>query len=96
MKDWPKNIYIALTGAHTCRPKHCGLVPIYVWGLDTQQQTPVTRAFEHGLPNVVAIEGPGIPRRKFVMLAPRFSIWLTVAEVIACLYAELEVAKFRS
>ena len=70
-------------------------LPSYVSGLDKQQQSSFTKAFGHGLPDVVTTEGPGIPREKFVKQAPRFSIWLTVAEVIACLHLELEVAKFR-
>ena len=70
-------------------------LPGYVSELDKQQLSSFTKAFGHGLPDFVTLDGPGIPRDKFVMRAPRFSIWLTVAEVIACLYLELEIAKIR-
>jgi hypothetical protein len=70
-------------------------LPTYVNGLDKQQFSSFTKAFGHGLSDMVTFEGPGIPRDKFVKQAPRFSIWLTVSEVIACLYLELEVAKIR-
>lgn len=41
-------------------------------------------------------EGPdGVPRDQFVEKNPKFALWLTLAEILACLHLEHEVAKLR-
>jgi len=63
--------------------------------MDKKQFTSFAKAFGHGLADTVSLGGPPMSREEFVKMAPRFSIWVTVAEVIACLYLELEVAAIR-
>jgi hypothetical protein len=70
-------------------------LPSHVGRMDKKQFTSFAKAFGHGLADTVSLGGPPMTREEFVKMAPRFSIWITVAEVIACLYLELEVAAIR-
>jgi hypothetical protein len=70
-------------------------LPSHVGRMDKKQFTSFAKAFGHGLADTVSLGGPPMSREEFVKMAPRFSIWVTVAEVIACLYLELEVAAIR-
>ena len=69
--------------------------PSYVAGLDANQLKSLVKNFGHGMRDAIKIEEKSIPRAKFVRENPKLSLWLTAAEVIACLYVEFEVADIK-
>lgn len=64
----------------------------YVSSRDANQLAKLVKAFGHGVNEVLEIENLRIPREKFVQENTKLALWLTSAEVIACLYLEFEVA----
>lgn len=66
--------------------------PSYVSSRDANQLAKLVKAFGHGVNEVLEIENLRIPREKFVQENTKLALWLTSAEVIACLYLEFEVA----
>lgn len=65
----------------------------YVQALNKQQTANFIKAFGHGVAEKVEIGEVSIPHRNFVLQNPKLSLWLTAAEILACLYLEIEVAK---
>ncbi len=65
----------------------------YVAAFDKNQRNSFVNDFGHGVADTVPFGGKHIPREKFVLQNPKISIWITVAEIIACLYLEHEVAQ---
>lgn len=64
----------------------------YLSSRDTNQLAKLVKAFGHGVSEIIEIENLRIPREQFVRENPKLALWLTSAEVIACLYLEFEVA----
>lgn len=65
----------------------------YVEALDKQQTANFIKAFGHGVAEKVELGDVSIPHRNFVLENPKLSLWLTAAEILACLYLEIEVTK---
>ncbi len=64
----------------------------HVARLDKNQFTTLVKNFGHGVRDVIEIADKRIPKAQFVRENPKLSLWLTAAEIIACLYVEFEVA----
>lgn len=64
----------------------------YVSSRDTNQLAKLVKVFGHGVTEIIEIESLKIPREQFVRENPKLALWLTSAEVLACLYLEFEVA----
>jgi hypothetical protein len=47
----------------------------------------------YGLADNIALENKQISREQFVLENPKLALWLTIAEIISCLYLENEIAK---
>lgn len=69
--------------------------PAYVEGLDANQRKSLVKNFGHGIRDAIEIEKKSIPRAQFVRKNPKLSLWITAAEVIACLYLEFEVTDLK-
>lgn len=67
----------------------------YVAGLDANQLKTMIRNFGHGVQDEVEIADKRIQKAQFVRENPKVALWLTAAEIIACLYLEFEVAVLR-
>lgn len=67
----------------------------YVSGLDSNQKKKLATIFGHGCNDPIPVEGEKIPLTKFAAENTKFVIWLTAAEVLACLYLEYENAEIR-
>lgn len=67
----------------------------YVESLDKQQTDNLIKAFGHGVAETIEIDEVSILRRDFVLANPKLAIWLTAAEILACLYLELEVTQLK-
>lgn len=65
----------------------------YVASLDNQKLDNLIRGFGHGVADTVQIGEQVIHRREFVKANPKLALWLTAAEVIACLHLEIDAAK---
>jgi hypothetical protein len=64
----------------------------YVTGLNANQLKTLVKNFGHGVQDTIEIADKRIPKVQFVRENPKLALWLTAAEIIACLYAEFEVA----
>lgn len=64
----------------------------YVASRDANQLTKLVKSFGHGVQEVITINDLKIPRERFVRENPKLALWLTAAEVIACLHLEFNVA----
>jgi hypothetical protein len=64
----------------------------YVDSRDTNQLAKLVKVFGHGVNEIIQIEELRILRDQFVRENPKLALWITSAEVIACLYQEFEVA----
>jgi hypothetical protein len=53
------------------------------------------RTIGHGVVDVVTIGEKSTPRDEFVRQNPKLALWLTAAEVLACIHLEFEVAELR-
>lgn len=67
----------------------------YVSKLDSNQKKKLTAVFGHGCNDPIAVDGKKIPLNKFAAENTKFVIWLTAAEVLACLYLEFKNAEIR-
>jgi hypothetical protein len=67
----------------------------YVSGLDSNQRKKLAVVFAHGCNDPIPVAGKKIPLAKFAAENTKLVIWLTAAEVLACLYLEYEVAEIR-
>jgi len=64
----------------------------YVAALDKNQLMKLTENFGHGVVETVRLDGKVILREKFVVKNPKLSLWYTAAEILACLYLEVDLA----
>ena len=67
----------------------------HVASRDRQQLENLITCFGHGLTDTQKVGGHMLSRREFVRAYPKLALWLTAAEVIACLHLEIENAKLR-
>lgn len=67
----------------------------YVAGLDSNQKKKLAAVFGHGCKDPILVAGKKIPLAKFTAENMKLVIWLTAAEVLACLYLEYEIAEIR-
>ena len=65
----------------------------HVANLDKNQLDKLTKNFGHGLNETIEIGDQHVTREQFVRENPKMSLWLTAAEVIACLYLEFKFAE---
>ncbi|MCB2037109.1 MAG: hypothetical protein KDF56_09430 [Ottowia sp.] len=63
----------------------------YINGMDEKQVASFVRRAGHGITD----EPVGQGRKTFVLANPKLSMWLTVAEILACLHLEHDVAELR-
>jgi hypothetical protein len=68
----------------------------YVGSRDEHQRENLIAAFGRGIVDPVPIAEKNIPRREFVISNPKIALWLTSAEVLACLYLEREMSDLRN
>lgn len=62
----------------------------YVAALDKNQLKELIKSFGRGVVDTVRIDEKVILRERFVVENPKFSLWLTAAEILACLYLEVD------
>lgn len=67
----------------------------YIATLDKQQKSAFVLSFGHGINDNIQLGDDVVSRRDFVLQNARLSLWMTSAEILACLYLEIEVAHFR-
>lgn len=67
----------------------------YVSGMDSNQKKKLATVFGHGCNDPIPVAGKKIPLAKFAAENMKLVIWLTAAEVLACLYVEYEIAEIR-
>ncbi|RQW68679.1 hypothetical protein EBB56_21400 [Halomonas sp. YLB-10] len=63
--------------------------------LDKNQRKNYVRDFGHGLKDEIDFGDVKVEKHTFVLENPKISMWLTLSEVLACLYLEIEVTEFR-
>jgi len=63
--------------------------------MDKQQRSNFFRGAGHGVNLVVGVDGKEMGRDEFVANNPKLALWMTVAEIIACLYLEHEASQVR-
>lgn len=68
---------------------------VYVSGLDSNQRKQLAKVLGHGCNDPIPIEGKKIPLVRFAAENTKLVIWLSAAEVLACLYLEYEIAEIR-
>ena len=66
----------------------------HVASRDANQLAKLVKSFGHGVNEIIAIGDLSISREKFVLENPKLALWITSAEIIACLHLEFEVAAF--
>ena len=62
---------------------------------DSNQLKSMVKIFGHGVNDMVPLAGKIIPRYDFVKENPKVSLWLTCAEVLACLHLEFKRTELR-
>ncbi|GAB2615388.1 hypothetical protein ACFONC_07395 [Luteimonas soli] len=67
----------------------------YLDALDKNQRASFVKYAGHGVDEIVSHTGKAISRSDFVLENPKFALWMTVAEIIACLYLDHEIAEAR-
>ena len=67
----------------------------HVANLDRNQLDKLVKNFGNGLYETIEIGDQSVTRERFVRENPKLSLWLTAAEVIACLYLEFKVSELR-
>lgn len=65
----------------------------YVSGMDSNQKKKLAAVFGHGCNDPIPVAGKNIPLAKFTAENTKLVIWLTAAEVLACLYLEYDIAE---
>lgn len=65
----------------------------YVASLDSNQRKSLVLTFGHGLNDPQIIGAKAVPKSQFVLENPKLAIWLTCAEILACLYQEFVSAQ---
>lgn len=66
----------------------------YTKDMNKDNKNNFVKLFGHGLTDEIEIKNKQIPKRDFVLSSAKLAIWMTAAEVLACLYLEIESAKF--
>ena len=64
-------------------------------GLDKQQRCSFIKRIGHGIADSISVGNKSISRDEFVISNPKISLWMTTAEIIACLYLENEIAEIQ-
>ena len=67
----------------------------YVALRNPQQTDNLVKSFGHGVMETIPFGNRTIQRREFVLNNPKLALWLTSAEVLACLYLEIKVAQLQ-
>jgi hypothetical protein len=67
----------------------------YVNAMDKNQLKALIKNYGHGVQDQVSIRDRKISRHDFVRENPKVSLWLTAAELLACLQLEFEIAKLK-
>lgn len=67
----------------------------YMASRDENQRKSLIKTLGHGVQENIRIKGKSIPRSKFVEENPKLALWLTAAEVLACLHLEFSRAELR-
>jgi len=62
--------------------------------MDTNQKREFVKWAGHGVVEEAQFGEKTVSRSEFVLSNPKFSIWLTAAEVLACMYLEVELAEY--
>ena len=62
---------------------------------DSNQKAALVKTFGHGIRDDIELKGQKIPLEQFVLQNPKLALWLTAAEVLACLHLEFERAELR-
>lgn len=65
-----------------------------IQNMDANQKKSFVKWAGHGVVEEAQIGDKKIDRAGFVLGNPKFSIWLTAAEVLACMYLEVEHAEY--
>lgn len=65
----------------------------FIESIDKNKLKSIITLFGHGLQENLSISGKTVTKEKFVRQNLKLSIWLTAAEILACLYLDLEVAQ---
>ncbi len=61
--------------------------------MDDNQKKAFVKWVGHGIVEKAIIQGETVTRSSMVLENPKLSIWITAAEVLACLYLEVDVAE---
>lgn len=67
----------------------------YLQSCDRNQVEQFVVAFGRGVVDPVPIGDKKVPRRDFVLANPKSALWMTCAEILACMYLEKEMADLR-
>lgn len=62
----------------------------YIGGLNTDNKRNFVNKFGHGLVEKITVKDKTMSKEEFVFSNTKLAIWLTAAEVLACLYLEIE------
>lgn len=62
----------------------------YIQDLNIDDKNNFVNWFGHGLNDEIKFSGKVIPKREFVLSNPKLAVWTTSAEILACLYLEIE------
>lgn len=63
--------------------------------MSTKQAKEQVILFGHGLKELMPVGGRFVPRAEFVRMNPKLSIWLTSAEILACIHLGIRDAELR-
>lgn len=64
-----------------------------IGNMDKNQSKSFVKWVGHGIVEQAIIEGISVTRSSMVLKDPKLCIWITAAEVLACLYLEVDVAE---
>ena len=64
----------------------------YVGRLDKNQRKTLVNRYGHGVSDSIQIGDLHIQRDKFVTQNPKLALWMTSAEILACMHQDLELA----
>jgi len=67
----------------------------YVAELDSNQRRQVAKVFGRGWSDPVSVSSKKVPLAKFAAENTKLVLWLSAAELLACLYLEFEIAEIR-
>lgn len=67
----------------------------YLTEIEKDKRKKFIKVAGHGVADNITIESKQIGREQFVLENPKLALWLTIAEIISCLYLENEIAKIQ-